>query len=103
MHPLQKLIESENNDFYCRSYSGRSMFGNECLGIECDSLNQLIGWVISNINQLEDLDEHEEIANAFLNFKFDSLGQRTIVYFTTIKYTDDEDEGDEEEEDKEDE
>lgn len=101
-HPLQ--IALENIQFNCeeefkiRSYSGRRMYGKNCLAINGDNLNMaVIGYLIGR-NAVE---EHEYDPRAetvgdtdLMRMRSDSMGLGEIYYWPDIPYVgnDDEDE-----------
>ena len=96
-HPLQQLCE--DIDLQCRSYSGRGMYGKECLGIDVDRLGPFIASIISGTNDqdgMQGLDASMigEIAEAFERMATDQMGMGTIVYFPDIPYVGDEGETD---------
>ena len=84
----------ENAGIETRSYSGRGMYGKECLGVSIDrgGLGNFIADVLENL----DTDRVEEIAEAFRHLSTDSLGLGMIAYFPGVPYngssSDDEDE-----------
>lgn len=112
-HPLQSLIEDGINrgdihDCKVRSYSGRAMYGKECLGvdIDCGGLGSLMSGIVESIAQLVNehadddnvdavMDEISEIARGMKSLRSDQMGLGTIFYFTDVPFVDDEDEEDE--------
>ena len=81
--PLDKILEiaADLNATPYRSYSGRSMYGRECVGISTNDY----------------ADEHDIIAAArrrgIRGERTDSLGRRVIIYWPDIAdpFTDEED------------
>jgi hypothetical protein len=106
-HVLQDIFEEAN--FPCRSYSGRAMYGKECLGVTIER-GQDVGMLFANIvDGLYELvahdheeDHHEQafldVADAMRAMRTDNMGLGTIVYFPGVEFVGD---GDEEEEDEE--
>lgn len=99
-HPLQSLLD--NADLETRSYSGRAMYGRNCLGVELDSLGDFfekLGEAL--LEQGEDIDRQDrwKITEGLRSAKWDNMGLGMIVYFTSVPYTDEE--GDEEDEEDE--
>lgn len=94
MHLLQQLCEDLGYD--TRSYSGRSMYGKECLGIDLDSgLGSFIGDVIRGLSEVDSdtLLDHEsahDVAEAFDDMQTDDMGRGMIVYFPGTPFTDNE-------------
>jgi hypothetical protein len=101
-HPIQVAVE--NTEHPTRSYSGRGMFGADCLGVTIScSLGSFIADVMnSTLDRFSDYDDQPaagEVAEAFRSMRTDSMGHDTIVYFPGIPYTVDDAGEDEEEED----
>ena len=80
MHELQEI--AERNGMETRSYSGRGMYGKECLGIVCD-LRELCQLMI----------DYGSSSNGYTpeipRINEDSLGLNAIYYFPTIKFEED--------------
>jgi ribosome-binding factor A len=102
-HALQKLIESSDTELKIRSYSGRGMFGKQCLGIDVER-GQSIGDVFAAILEGVANDDSvlngqglEEAAEAFRNMSSDNMGLGTIYYFPNVRYIEDEEQDDLEE------
>ena len=98
-HPLQQLCEDIDID--CRSYSGRAMYGKECLGIDVDRLGLFIASVITGMQDVHmetDPDLAGAVAEAFEGMRTDQMGLGTIIYFPGIPFvTGDEDDDSENE------
>ena len=88
----------ENSDYEARSYSGRGMYGRNCLGITCENPLSCILDILFNAdsNTVEDV-----IELLRKDCRQDNMGLDMIVYFPNIKwdeyeaadyYTDDEEE-----------
>ena len=80
MSKLQKILE--DNDYECRSYSGRGMYGKECLGVTIDSdknifsIGLMVGQELGHNDYIEDIDD----------VRYDNMGLGTIIYWPRIKY-----------------
>lgn len=85
-HPLQKLLEEAGHE--TRSYSGRGMYGNHCLGVEVSDVGDLVGSVVEQLGEEED-PGYETIALAFRTMRTDGMGLDVIVYFTGVPYVED--------------
>jgi len=104
MHALQQLFDEA--EIETRSYSGRSMYGKECLAVD---LNKGLGDFIADV--LYAMQEparrrgeaHDEIAEAFRGMVTDSMGRGIIVYFPGVPFEVDGEEGAEGDDDVEDE
>jgi hypothetical protein len=94
-HPLQEAIESSNN-WTCRSYSGRGMYGKTCLGVETDSYQ--LGELFSDIIQLMDEDDRDEICKAISSMREDGMGLGLIVYFPSVPFIEEDEEEDDNQE-----
>jgi hypothetical protein len=105
-HPLQLLIERNESDLASemRSYSGRCMYGKDCLALSGD-----FNYIISNLMATALYEgEHftpsdkDEIISALSAVRSDSMGRGTVVYFPTVEFVAEEDAEAEEEESDED-
>lgn len=92
-------IAFEDGGFDTRSYSGRGMFGKECLGIEFNCLEDAFGAVSQvSVDLFETFDRcPSDIQEMFSNVKSDSLGRGVILYFPDVHYGDEEPENELEE------
>jgi hypothetical protein len=101
---LQEILESAG--YSVQSYSGRGMYGKNCLGVDVSNLGKLFADVLKELDllgengggELEDDSQAaaiEDLATAFEEMRTDSLGRGMIVYFPEIDF----DGGDEEEAD----
>lgn len=66
------------------AYSGRGMFGKNCLSVRIHNVNELFLSVIENIRP--DTDTYM-ISRAFRNMRTDSLGLGMVAYFPEIEYS----------------
>lgn len=81
---LQKLLEE--TDYNPRSYSGRGMYGEECLAVVTDDLGELLANVMDYaIDVLDDKDMHT-LAESFRCMISDSMGMGTVYYFPDLKF-----------------
>jgi len=90
LHPLQELFEGVDTDFGCRSYSGRGMYGETCLGISVDLRSLLSAVADALLFPPFPLDDGRRvvIVLALQRVQTDSMGCGSIVYFPGIPYTD---------------
>ena len=94
-HKIQVLAEGAELDV--RSYSGRGMYGRECLAIEGSSAMDIIASMLEKISE-EDEDAAEaasDLSEALRRSSQDSMGRDMVLYFPHIKF---EEEGEEDEE-----
>lgn len=91
-HSLQTMLEDVGADI--RSYSGRGMYGKECLGVDIPrgGLGEFLASVIEGTPE----DHVSDIAQAFRGMQTDQMGLGTIVYFPDVSFTSDEEEEDDE-------
>jgi hypothetical protein len=79
-----------------RSYSGRAMYGEECLGIVFDDLADAIRFAFA-VGAAD-----PDLADTLIQPRFDSMGRGIIVYWPSVAAWDgigDEDEDEDEDED----
>ena len=103
INEVAKEFYLEGEDIEVRSYSGRGMYGEECLGIVCDNplavQGEFVGECIIQIidNATDVIDEGEAIRTAIdlandvkvklINkVKMDSMGLQKIIYWENIPY-----------------
>ena len=97
-HIIQKLCE--NTDLNVRSYSGRAMYGRQCLAITCDGAGQFISTLLhSAADEGLDTEDLREIADVCATLREDSMGLDRIIYFPNIEFCDGDDEDSDDEED----
>ena len=76
----------EESGFETRRYSGRGMYGAECIAFEVIGGSEL-GAVAEIISSIETVEEQAEVVKAFKQAKTDSMGRDGIViYFPKYKY-----------------
>lgn len=91
---LEGHVENSGNG-QVRSYSGRAMYGRECLGIDTSAeIGELFADVLAFV---EGEGDTSELQDAFREMRSDAMGRGTIYYWPSIPYVDeDEIDGDEE-------
>ena len=90
---LAKMIieAAEDAGYDTRSYSGRGMYGQYCLGISFDSYGSPTDIVI-DILSYDAL--NDKLAEALKGARTDSMGLGGVIYWPHIPYIDSEDSGD---------
>jgi hypothetical protein len=88
---LQEFLEDYN--FECRSYSGRGMYGRECLGVVVDTMTEMFGLVYDAGAQGVPLGTY--------SMHWDSMGTSTIFYWPGVEFVEDEDDFEDEEDEGE--
>ena len=73
---IQSLV-SDIDDAELRSYSGRNMYGKECLGIDMESMTDAFRFALS----VQDSD----LAYILSQPVFDNMGRGIIVYFPDVE------------------
>lgn len=87
----KRLIEIlEDAGCPVRRYSGRGMFGVQCVAFTLDDCNSLLGVVADIVANTDDNDERRKINKIFRTALTDSMGLSTIVYFPRMKWEGDE-------------
>lgn len=79
-----------------RSYSGRGMFGKNCLGVTCRNPAETMGKIVQGLLLNDPEGEYELVVERMLNnVSYDSMGYDSILYFPSIKWeeVEEEDEG----------
>lgn len=94
---LKQIIEDSGHKV--RSYSGRGMYGKECLGVTVgrSGIGKLVADIIMQLADMHEDTPHSVVAEAFEGMCTDSMGTGTIVYFPDTPFTVDEEEEDDEE------
>lgn len=93
---LKAACEDAGLDY--RSYSGRGMYGDRCLGVTGKDVPSIFADLLeafSNMYTDEGDVDMSSVAELFRRTKWDSMGLDVIVYWPRIKWVDEEeDEGD---------
>ena len=84
------LKRDESGELEFRNYSGRGMFGEQCLGITGN-----IGSIISNLvslafeqgGEMSDTDKMHIVTGLSRGVSVDSMGLSSIVYFPGVRFT----------------
>jgi hypothetical protein len=105
-HKVQELAEGAELDV--RSYSGRGMYGRECLAIEGSSAMDIMASLLERISEEgEDAAEAaSDLSEALRRSSQDSMGRDMVLYFPGIPFVSedaDEEDNDEEDNDEDDE
>lgn len=97
---LKQFIEDAGYD--TRSYSGRAMYGANCLAFTIergDSEMSATAQVMRVAAEVLIDNDVEDTADAFMNAQSDSMGLGTVIYFPDIEWTDGESEPEQDGED----
>lgn len=78
----------DNDDFEYRSYSGRGMFGQHCLGVVTDNIVSFVRILITefvlecvNNPELGDIENQIEKMDWIDDYRSDNMGRSMIYYF----------------------
>lgn len=85
----------KNLDLHVRSYSGRNMFGKQCVGFTTD--NEIYDCVQLALELRSGGVEPDDNLKLFRGATIDSMGRSTIVYFPRIEWPEDRQDDDDEE------
>ena len=88
---IQSLV-SDIDDAELRSYSGRNMYGKECLGIDMESMTDAFRFALS----VQDSD----LAFILSHPRFDDMGKGIVVYFPNVEAPEGIDKDEDEDEDE---
>lgn len=78
---LKKLVDG--TEYHLRSYSGRGMYGAECVGVVADDLQTFFGDVIES--SPVDLDRWH-LGFLLKNARTDGMGRQTIIYWPELEW-----------------
>lgn len=93
----EKLIEAiEDAGYEARSYSGRGMYGRECVGVVVGVAGFRLGAELAkSVAYLAEDDVHEALDElAELSVSQDSMGHDVVVYFPGVPWPEGRDEED---------
>lgn len=90
----------EDMGYEPRSYSGRGMYGERCLGvtIDRDSNHNILEFVAALVHELSAMDDEDaEEALDFIKsaINSDSMGLGSVVYFPRVRWQDEDEDEDE--------
>lgn len=93
---LQNLIELAS--YEARSYSGRAMYGKECIAVDLDG--SAFEFFADLLHYAEEDSDRECLEEALRAARTDQMGRGTVVYFPGTEYFDDDGEGTEGDDDE---
>ena len=76
----------EGYDFEARSYSGRGMYGKQCVGVVVERETKLLGVVAEMVAEATDDEDRDLLVGAFQRYEIDSLGRDSILYFPRVPW-----------------
>ena len=88
---LQKIAEAavlafDDGRTTVSSYSGRGMFGKECVGVSCDSASKFSADVAEYLLDNPDTEGAHEVLQLLRKGRTDTLGKGQIFYFPSVPY-----------------
>jgi len=83
---IEKFKSTVEEIYEIRAYSGRGMYGKECLGFVTENSLQAVAEICS-ASWFNDGDEFEfMLPDIFANARTDNMGYDTIIYFPNIEW-----------------
>jgi len=104
---FQHVVDDSGQEMRIRSYSGRGMYGKECMALVCQSYGQ-VARVIAGVmrfacdqaeNNPESPVEVDDVEINLGRMQMDSMGRGIVAYWPDIPFEGEED-GDDEDEDE---
>ncbi len=92
---FDKLVDTiEDAGFEARAYSGRSMYGRWCLGVNCEEPMSCLMTIVSSFcENADDVDAVRDLVDALSDPSSDAMGRGGVLYWSSIPWLgDDEDE-----------
>lgn len=90
MLSAERLTELfEEAGYEVRRYSGRFMYGDECPGVDLETIGEAfaaVAEVTAAAATNEEADETDDVINAVRQAKTDSMGRGIVLYFPYIVY-----------------
>lgn len=89
---VQRIFEQAG--YKCSSYSGRSMYGDECLAVSVGrniSIGQFFSNVLYTVDAIGEDDTLITIADMIHDMKTDNMGLGTVFYFPGVPFECEED------------
>lgn len=90
---LVNLIQAAGYEAY--SYSGRGMFGCQCVGLTCSDMNTAIADLfeaVFDVHGQEEyevlMDVHSALCDALRSSAQDSMGMDKVLYFKSVEWQD---------------
>jgi hypothetical protein len=85
---FDRVVEAvEEAGYEVRSYSGRGMYGKECLGVECDDpVKFMLELAIGLAETCEDAGEVADFLEMLRDPQTDSMGLGSIIYWPRITW-----------------
>lgn len=89
MNKYTLQLTLEELDYTTRSYSGRGMYGKECLGVELGALKD-VGELVADLIEAaaDDPNCADDVARGVRRMSWDNLGLGIIVYFPSVPFVD---------------
>ena len=86
INPKDLIEIAESADLNVRSYSGRGMYGKECVGITGSTLQHVLADLV-----LAEFDfDKEDLAYLIRAARTDNMGMDTIVYWPNLQWPEEE-------------
>lgn len=77
----------EDAGYEPREYSGRGMYGRQCLGVTCERpAGFMVALFATMCENADDVDEIREVAEALQDPSEDAMGRDAIIYWPSIRW-----------------
>lgn len=88
MNPQEFLGLLEDAGLETRSYSGRNMYGSQCVAFEAESESDMIEAIIDVMSKVayDDIEKLPSMAVMLKGARTDSMGRGLIIYFPKLAY-----------------
>lgn len=87
-HVMRDLIEGAG--YECRAYSGRGMYGKQCLGVDIDTNTNVFEFIADLIDAANCASEHDDhlsvVLEALRGSRTDSMGLGQIIYWPSVEW-----------------
>jgi hypothetical protein len=88
MDTQQFIRLCEDLNYNVRSYSGRGMFGKNCVGVTLDE--NPIDFIINLLSEEMEPEERDVLVEILRKYRIDNMGMGSIIYFPSLKWEEDE-------------
>lgn len=88
---MRKLIEiiNDSGEFTARTYSGRFMYGRQCVGVTCENVFRALAAITEGVAAEDDADLMTAWVEILAGTKSDSMGRDEIIYWPRMEWPDD--------------
>ncbi len=83
---LIEMINDNDGELTARSYSGRAMYGRQCVGVTCENMFAAIAAITASVDWTDDEDLMRDWLEALAETCSDSMGRDAIIYWPRIEW-----------------